>query len=559
MHHIEHGLGPREATIQAMKEVSAPVIGIALILCAVFVPVAFLGGLTGQMYQQFALTIAISVLLSAFSALSLSPALCAMFLKPAHGPGAGPARAPSSAGSTGCSTGRPTATSAVAHLLVRKAVVTILLVAAVAVGAGLFGSALPAGFIPDEDQGLHGVNVQLPPGASLERTGAVLTQVEQILAKTPGVDAFSTIGGYGVVTSTYQPNFGTIFVRLKPWDERKDPALHVKAIMAGLQPQFAKIPEAIIFPFNIPTISGFGASAGFKFLLQDRSGTLSVEQLGAETRQVPGGGAQAARAGQPLHVLRPELSPGQGGARPREGALASACPSTRCSRRCRRCSAAATSTTSTGSAASSASTSRPRPTTGEALGHRRRVRPQPDQRDHDPALDAHDDHVGAEHRDHHPLQPVPVGGGQRGARARLLVRAGPRGARGGLRQDDAEGDGLRVLEPVVPGEGGAARGADLHPRHRVRVPPARRDVRELAAAVGGAARLPAGRARRLLRRVAHGLRQQRLRPDRQHHAHRPRRQERHPDRRVRQGQAGRGHARSRTPRSRPRGCASGPS
>jgi len=160
-----------------------------------------------------------------------------------------------------------------------------VLVAAVAVGAGLFGSALPAGFIPDEDQGLVGVNVQLPPGASLERTGAVLTQVEQILAKTAGVDAFTTIGGYGVVTGTYQPNFGSIFARLKPWEERKDPAQHVKALMAGLQPQFAKIPEAIIFPFNIPTISGFGASAGFKFLLQDRSGTLSVERLGAETRK----------------------------------------------------------------------------------------------------------------------------------------------------------------------------------------------------------------------------------------------------------------------------------
>jgi HAE1 family hydrophobic/amphiphilic exporter-1 len=281
---MEHGLGPREATSQAMKEVTAPVVGIALILCAVFVPVAFLGGLTGRMYQQFALTIAISVLLSAFNALSLSPARRAMFLKPTHGPGRGPL----GAFFRGFNWVFDRATNGyvkVAHLLVRKAVVTILLVAAVAVGAGLFGRALSAGFIPDEDQGLHGVAVQLPPGASLERTGAVLTQVEQIVAKTPGVDAFSTIGGYGAVTGTYQPNFGTIFVRLKPWEERKDPAQHVKAIMAGLQPQFAKIPEAIIFPFNIPTISGFGASAGFKVLLQDRSGTLSVEQLGAETRK----------------------------------------------------------------------------------------------------------------------------------------------------------------------------------------------------------------------------------------------------------------------------------
>jgi HAE1 family hydrophobic/amphiphilic exporter-1 len=283
MHHIEHGMNPKEATIQAMKEVSAPVIGIALILSAVFVPVAFLGGLTGQMYKQFALTIAISVLLSAFSALSLAPALCAMFLrapKPARGP-------------LGKFFGwfnrvfdrTTTAYISTSRLLVRRSILTIVIVAAVAVGAGLFGSALPAGFIPEEDQGIFGVNVTLPPAASLERTGRVLAQVEQILTKTEGVDSFSTIGGYGVVTSTYQPNFGTIFVRMKPWDERHSDALHVRGIMANLQRQVANISEAIVFPFNIPTISGFGASAGFNFLLQDRSGTLTVQQLGDYTRQ----------------------------------------------------------------------------------------------------------------------------------------------------------------------------------------------------------------------------------------------------------------------------------
>jgi HAE1 family hydrophobic/amphiphilic exporter-1 len=283
MHHIEHGMNPKEATIQAMKEVSAPVVGIALILSAVFVPVAFLGGLTGQMYKQFALTIAISVLLSAFSALSLAPALCAMFLrapKPARGP-------------LGKFFGwfnrvfdrTTTAYISTSRLLVRRSILTIVIVAAVAVGAGLFGSALPAGFIPEEDQGIFGVNVTLPPAASLERTGRVLAQVEQILTKTEGVDSFSTIGGYGVVTSTYQPNFGTIFVRMKPWDERHSDALHVRGIMANVQRQVANISEAIVFPFNIPTISGFGASAGFNFLLQDRSGTLTVQQLGDYTRQ----------------------------------------------------------------------------------------------------------------------------------------------------------------------------------------------------------------------------------------------------------------------------------
>ena len=283
IHHIEHGLDPVAATRQAMKEVSAPVIGIALILSAVFVPVAFVPGLTGRMYQQFELTIAISVLLSAFSALSLSPALAAMLLKPSK-----PMRGPLGAFFRGFNRVFDWATRGyvgVARILVRRAMITIVLVGVVIVFSGLIGRQLPAGFIPDEDQGLLGVNVQLPPGASLERTGAVLTRVEQLVAKTEGVDSFATIGGFGLVTNTYQPNFGTVLVRLKPWEERHGPALHVRGILATLQRQFIAIPEAIVFPFNIPTISGFGASAGFKFLLQDRSGTLSVEELGANARK----------------------------------------------------------------------------------------------------------------------------------------------------------------------------------------------------------------------------------------------------------------------------------
>jgi HAE1 family hydrophobic/amphiphilic exporter-1 len=263
--------------------VSAPVIGIALILSAVFVPVAFISGLTGQMYQQFALTIAISVLLSAFSALSLSPALAAMLLKPPR-----PARGPLGMFFRGFNRVFNTATNGyvgVARLLIRRAIVTILLVGVVVVGVGFLGRALPAGFIPEEDQGLFGVNVQLPPAASLERTSAVLGKVEEILTKVEGVESFQTIGGYGAVTSTYQPNFGSIFVRLKPWEERHDASLHVTAIMRRMQRDLAAIPEAVAFPFNVPTISGFGASAGFNFLLQDRSGSLSIEELGARTRE----------------------------------------------------------------------------------------------------------------------------------------------------------------------------------------------------------------------------------------------------------------------------------
>ena len=283
IHHLEHGMAPREATIKAMEEVTAPVIGIALILSAVFVPVALLGGLVGSMYKQFALTIAISVLLSAFNALSLTPALCAMMLKEPK-----PMRGPLGAFFRGFNKAFDVTTKgyvSVSGLLVRKSLLTIGIVAAVAVGAGLFARVLPAGFIPDEDQGIFGVSVQLPPGASLERTSLVLKKVEEILAKTDGLESFQTIGGYGAVTSTYQPNYGTIFARLKPWDERKGKALHVNGIMAALRPQFAAIPEAIIFPFNVPTLSGFGAASGFNFLLQDRSGSLTIAQLGEQTQK----------------------------------------------------------------------------------------------------------------------------------------------------------------------------------------------------------------------------------------------------------------------------------
>ena len=196
-------------------------------------PVAMLGGLVGSMYKQFALTIAISVLLSAFNALSLTPALCAMLLREPK-----PMRGPLGAFFRGFNKVFDATTAgyvSVSRLLVRRALLTIAIVAAVAIVASLFARVLPAGFIPDEDQGIFGVNVQLPPGASLERTSGVLKQIEDILAKTDGLDSFQTVGGYGAVTSTYQPNYGTIFVRLKPWEERKSAALHVNGIMGGLQ------------------------------------------------------------------------------------------------------------------------------------------------------------------------------------------------------------------------------------------------------------------------------------------------------------------------------------
>jgi hydrophobic/amphiphilic exporter-1 (mainly G- bacteria), HAE1 family len=290
IHHLEHGMPPKEATIQAMKEVSTPVIGIALILSAVFVPVALLAGLVGSMYKQFALTIAISVLLSAFNALSLTPALCAMMLKEPR-----PMRGPLGAFFRGFNKVFEVTTNGyvnASRLLVRRGILTIGIIGVVILGAGLLARRIPAGFIPDEDQGILGVNVQLPPGASLARTSNVLKKVEAILAKTKAIDSFQTIGGYGAVTNTYQPNYGSLFARLHPWEERKTPDVKVNGIMATLQREFAAIPEAVIIPFNIPTLTGFGAASGFNFLIQDRSGAMSVAQLGDQARRFLSAGRQ---------------------------------------------------------------------------------------------------------------------------------------------------------------------------------------------------------------------------------------------------------------------------
>jgi HAE1 family hydrophobic/amphiphilic exporter-1 len=291
MHHIEHGKEPREATIQAMKEVAGPVVAIALILSAVFIPVALLGGLTGRLYQQFALTIAISVLLSAFSALSLSPALSVMILKPAKGPRKGPlgwffgkfnrAFEKTTNGYVGWS-----------RLLVRRSALTLVVVAVATVATGLLGRVLPGGFVPDEDQGIFMINVQLPPGASLQRTDAYLRQVEAILAETEGVEACNAIGGLGMLTNSFSPEFGSFFCRLDHWEERQTEALHVDGIQRTLGARLAALPGAVAFPFTPPTISGFGAAGGFTILLQDRSGTLTVQQLGEQTQTFLGAARQ---------------------------------------------------------------------------------------------------------------------------------------------------------------------------------------------------------------------------------------------------------------------------
>ena len=249
-HHIAHGLSPKDAALKAMEQVSGPVVAIALILAAVFVPTAFIPGITGRLYQQFAVTIALSVVISAFNALTLSPALSALLLRPKK-----PAR-----GLLGRFFGWfnrwfGRATDGYVNIcgrLIRKAGFSMLLLLGITVVSGWLGLQLPTGFLPVEDQGYVYLNVQLPEASSLQRTDKVCKQIEAILKDTPGVRYATTIAGFSLlstVSTTYNAFF---FVTLDPWEERKQPHEKLTAIFKNVNERLAAIPEAKAFLFPPP-------------------------------------------------------------------------------------------------------------------------------------------------------------------------------------------------------------------------------------------------------------------------------------------------------------------
>jgi len=268
-HHIEEGMAPTDATLKAMEEVSGPVISIALILSSVFIPVGFMSGIQGRLNKQFAITIAISVMISAFNALTLSPALSAMLLEPrreAHGW--------ASRFFSMFNRGFAKATSGyvrVSHGLVRKAFIGVALLLALTAAAALIGRRLPTGFVPDEDYGYALMQVQLPPAASLERTDAVARKIDQLLSRTEGVANFSTIAGFSLVSRVTASNYGFYFIGLKPWDER--PGLEARTIVNRINAQLRTVaPEATAFALMPPSIPGLGTQGGFSFWIQDRTG-----------------------------------------------------------------------------------------------------------------------------------------------------------------------------------------------------------------------------------------------------------------------------------------------
>ncbi|WP_300340085.1 multidrug efflux RND transporter permease subunit [Accumulibacter sp.] len=269
-HHIENGMSPKDATLRAMEEVTGPVIAIAVILAAVFVPTAFIPGITGQLYQQFAVTIAISVIISAFNALTLSPALCAMLLKPKV-KGSGPLQRFYD-GFNRIFGRVTTGYVGVCRIAVRRSVISVIFLVAVTASAGFFGKLVPAAFLPDEDQGYVYAAIQLPDASSLQRTSDIAAQAEELIMKVPGVQYTTTVVGYSMlsqVTNTYSAFF---FITLKNWGERKLPEEQYTAIKAELTKRLAGIPGAIAFAFPPPAIQGVGTSGGATFVLEDRAG-----------------------------------------------------------------------------------------------------------------------------------------------------------------------------------------------------------------------------------------------------------------------------------------------
>jgi HAE1 family hydrophobic/amphiphilic exporter-1 len=269
-HHIERGLSPKEASLKAMEEVSGPVIAIALILAAVFIPTAFIPGITGRLYQQFAVTIAISVIISAFNALSLSPALCALLLKPKK-----PARGPLGHFFEWFNRVFGRATDRYVNFsgaLIRKSSLSLAFLVLVTVVGVLIGGRLPTSFLPNEDQGYLLVAMRLPDAASLERTDEAARKIEQRVMKIPGVASVFSVAGFDLLSGVQNTYNGIFWVTLKDWSERTKPEEQYEVIQQNLAAAISQVPDAFAFPITPPAIPGVGTSGGFTFVLEDRGG-----------------------------------------------------------------------------------------------------------------------------------------------------------------------------------------------------------------------------------------------------------------------------------------------
>jgi HAE1 family hydrophobic/amphiphilic exporter-1 len=268
--HIEEGMAPKEASLKAMSEVAGPVMAIALVLASVFLPTVFIPGITGRLYTQFAVTIAISVLLSAFNALTLSPALCALLLRPKK-----ETRGPLGWFYRHFNRLFKKATDryiTIAHVVIRKAMIGFVFLAVACAGIFLLGRQIPGGFLPEEDQGYIYSVIQLPNASSLQRTADACRQAEQIIMKTPGVEYCTTVVGFNLLSYVRNTYSAFFFIRLKEWDERQRPGENAAGIIARLNRELGRLPEGNAFAFSPPAIQGVGTAGGVTFILEDRAG-----------------------------------------------------------------------------------------------------------------------------------------------------------------------------------------------------------------------------------------------------------------------------------------------
>ena len=498
MHHIEHGMTPKDATLKAMEEVSGPVIAIALILAAVFVPVGFMGGITGRLYQQFAITIAISVLLSAVNALTLSPALSALLLKPPTGK-----KSLLTPFYNGFNKVFGIATNgyiSFTTVLVRKFVIGLVLIAGLSyLSVGLMGR-IPSGFVPEEDQGYILVNAQLPDSASLERTDAAMKKAEKILSENEAVEGYNAISGFSLLTGAYSSNMGFFFIALKPWHDRHTDESHANGVIRALNRAFAQqIPEGTIVAFGPPAIPGLGTGAGFTMQLQDRVGREPAF-LADHTARFMQAARQRPEIGRVSTLYRASV-PQVFADIDRSKVMKVGAPLQDVNN-----------------------------TLGALLGstyvndfnrfgrvYKVYVQAEPEYRQ-DPkqfglffvrgqngqmvpldTLVTAKPTSGPEFTNRFNL--YRIRGGHRRAGGGLQLRPGPRRARGGGEADAAAGDGLRLGRHVVPGEAGAEPADRVRARDPARLPRAGRAVRELGPAVQRPARHALRRLRRVLRAV----------------------------------------------------------
>jgi len=290
--HMERGLDRRAAAIKAMSEVSGPVVATTLVLFAVFVPAAFMPGITGELYRQFALTIAVATIFSSINALTLSPALAALLLRlPSENKNA------FFRGFDNFFSKTENGYTNMIKSLLRRTGIMLILALGLAALTGWQFTQLPTGFLPTEDQGYILVHVQLPDASSQERTNEVLDSIDDIVAGTPGVADWVIFGGFNLIDGTASSNTAIVFVTLTPWDERNEPGLNQEAILANLQGQFSTIQESIIYAFLPPAIPGLGVAGGFQFQLEDRGG-IGLQELNAMLQEIlQDGNAQSGLAG----------------------------------------------------------------------------------------------------------------------------------------------------------------------------------------------------------------------------------------------------------------------